>query len=236
MKRWQRIVKRGLDIFAAAAGLAATGWLLLICWVAATIDTRENGFFPQQRVGRDGRVFRIIKIRTMRGVAGITTSVTIAHDRRITRLGSLLRRAKADELPQLLNVLLGHMSLVGPRPDVPGFADRLEGGDRIILSVRPGITGPATLAFRDEELLLAGVGNAEEYNRNVIYPAKVRLNRQYVENYSLRNDLLYIAATVIPGLGTHLMPGPAFAGSKGVASPAPLRTTGISAASARGES
>jgi lipopolysaccharide/colanic/teichoic acid biosynthesis glycosyltransferase len=135
----------------------------------------------------------------MRSVGGPSTSVTTQRDPRITALGRIFRRTKLDELPQLINVLLGHMSIVGPRPDVPGFADRLRGRDRIILEVRPGITGPATLRYRDEEELLALQNDPERYNQEVLYPGKVRLNRWYVENYSFRADLCFIVRTVLPG-------------------------------------
>ena len=127
---------------------------------------------------------------------GIDTSVTTGADPRITCSGRFFRRTKIDELPQLINVLMGEMSFVGPRPDVPGFADSLQGDDRLILSVRPGITGPATLHFRDEEVLLAQQSDPERFNREVIYPEKVRLNRQYVENYRFIDDLKFIWQTI----------------------------------------
>ena len=107
-----------------------------------------------------------------------------------------MRRLKLDEFPQLFNVLAGQMSFVGPRPDLPGCADLLEGDDRIILSVRPGITGPATLRFRNEESVLAAQPDPEAYNRLVVYPEKVRLNRAYIENYSLLTDIRYLWMTV----------------------------------------
>ncbi len=193
--------KRGFDFLVALAGLALTWWLIAIAWVLATLDTRANGFFTQPRVGRDGRLFRVIKLRTMRVDRTVTTTVTTKHDPRITPLGYFWRRAKIDELPQLINVLLGHMSLVGPRPDVPGFADRLKGDDRLILTVRPGITGPATLKYRDEETLLASVPDPEAYNRDVIFPDKVRINREYVANWSFLGDLRYIWQTVVGSSG-----------------------------------
>lgn len=192
----QAVLKRGFDVVAAAVGLLLTFWLIALAWVLATIDTRQNGFFMQERVGRHGRVFRVVKIRTMRPSRVHTTTVTTGHDPRITPLGRFFRRAKIDELPQLWNVLLGQMSFVGPRPDVPGYADALEGEDRLVLSVRPGITGPATLKYRDEESLLASVDDPEAYNREVIFPDKVRLNREYVQNWSLWQDLRYIWRTV----------------------------------------
>ena len=205
MVPWQRFLKRSIDLCLAVFGLIALSWLIIICWFIAAIDTRQNGFFIQQRVGMGGRLFHLIKIRTMRPVQGVTTVVTSRNDPRITRIGAWLRRLKLDELPQLVNVILGHMSLVGPRPDVAEFADLLQGKDRIILSIRPGITGPATLAFRNEEELLANSENPEQYNRWVIFPAKVRINRLYVETYSIRKDIMYILATVIPCLGGRIV-------------------------------
>ena len=193
---FQAAGKRSFDLLIAVMGLSLTWWLIAVAWLLATIDTRANGFFMQQRVGRDGRLFKVIKVRSMRVDCAVTTTVTTKHDSRITRLGYFWRRSKIDELPQLINVLLGHMSLVGPRPDVPGFADRLEGDERLILTVRPGITGPATLKYRDEEILLASVPDPEAYNRDVIFPDKVRINREYVANWSFLGDLRYIWQTV----------------------------------------
>ena len=192
-----RFAKRTFDLFLAAVGLLMTGWLILLAAFAAAVDTGRSGFFRQERIGQYGRPFLLVKIRTMRPVEGMDTSVTVAGDVRITRLGRWLRRAKIDELPQLVNVLLGQMSFVGPRPDVAGFADRLEGDDRLILALRPGITGPATLKYRDEEGLLAGHGDPEAYNREVIWPDKVRINRLYVENWSFSGDLRYIWRTIL---------------------------------------
>lgn len=173
------------------------GWLILLAFIAATVDTGKNGFFTQVRVGKDGKLFKVIKIRTMRDISGLDSTVTAANDPRITKIGAFFRKTKIDELPQLINVLLGHMSFVGPRPDVPGYADQLPEEDRkVILSVRPGITGPATIKYRAEEEMLAAVDDPETYNREVIFPDKVRINREYIENYSFINDLRYIWATV----------------------------------------
>lgn len=192
-----KTLKRSFDIVGATFSLMLTWWLILLAYVLATLDTGEDGFFRQTRVGKDGRHFQVFKIRTMRSDVSRQTTVTRANDPRITRLGRFWRSTKIDELPQLINVLAGQMSLVGPRPDVPGYADQLKGKDRIILSVRPGITGPATLQFRDEETLLARQADPETYNREVLYPEKVRLNRQYIENYSFFLDLVYLWRTVI---------------------------------------
>lgn len=196
LTRAQASTKRTFDMVCAALGLVLTSPILVTSWVVATLDTKANGIFRQVRIGRSGRAFRVIKLRTMREVSGLETTVTTSHDLRITRTGAVMRKLKLDEFPQLVNVLVGQMSFVGPRPDVPGFADRLEGEDRIILSVRPGITGPAALAYRHEEELLVDADDPERYNREVIWPDKVRINREYVENYSLGEDLRCIMATV----------------------------------------
>lgn len=196
LSRKERILKRSFDIIFALTGIVLLWWVILISFVVATIDTREWGFFTQVRVGKHGKLFKIVKIRTMRKVPGINSTVTRKGDPRITKTGALLRKLKIDELPQLFNVLLGHMSFVGPRPDVPGYADRLEGEDRMILNVRPGITGPATLHFRNEEALLAQQEDPDRYNDEVIYPAKVALNKAYIQNFSMKEDIKFILRTV----------------------------------------
>jgi lipopolysaccharide/colanic/teichoic acid biosynthesis glycosyltransferase len=192
----QSMQKRTFDLVVATLGLLATWWLILLAWLAASIDTHSNGFFIQHRVGRNGKLFSVVKIKTMRPVSSIETTVTCSGDPRITPLGAFFRRTKIDELPQLWNVLLGQMSFVGPRPDVPGFADRLKGEQRAMLSIRPGITGPATLKYRNEEAILAGQEDPEVYNRDVIWPDKVQINLDYIRNWSLRRDIQYILKTV----------------------------------------
>lgn len=176
--------------------MVATAPIMALGVVASTVSTRQWGVFSQERIGRDGQPFRVHKVRSMRRIDGLTTTVTAGTDPRITRVGAWLRRLKIDELPQLVNVVRGEMSLVGPRPDVAGWADTLEGADRIVLSVRPGITGPASVVYRHEEGLLAAAEDPEAYNRDVIWPDKVRLNREYVETWSLRSDLRWIFATL----------------------------------------
>lgn len=195
LSRSQRAVKRLFDLVVAAGGLVILSPIIVLAWVVASLETRANGLFRQLRVGRNAAQFHTVKIRTMRtGRSGST--VTVRGDSRITRSGTVFRRLKIDELPQLWNVIVGEMSLVGPRPDVPGFADRLSGEDRLLLSVRPGITGPATLKYRDEEEILRRVENPEEYNRAVIFPDKVLINVDYVRNYSFVTDLKIIWQTV----------------------------------------
>lgn len=193
---FQSVTKRVFDLTFASLGLVFTGWIIIIAWFISCLDTRKNGFFTQERIGKDGKKFKFIKIRSMRELEDIDTTVTTDKDPRITSIGRLLRKSKLDELPQLINVFLGDMSFVGPRPDVPGYADKLEGDERIILSVRPGITGPATLKYRKEENLLTNVEAPEKYNREVIWPDKVRLNKLYLENWSLKKDIIYIWKTI----------------------------------------
>jgi lipopolysaccharide/colanic/teichoic acid biosynthesis glycosyltransferase len=196
-------LKRIFDFSVSLMGLILVFPIIFLSWLVATIETRSNGFFIQDRIGKGGRVFKLIKIKTMVTVAGFNTSVTKKNDIRITIAGSLLRKTKIDELPQLWNVLIGQMSLVGPRPDVPGYADRLKGEDRIILSVKPGITGPAQLAYRNEEEILEGRGDAVKYNDEIIWPEKVKINREYTKGCSFFKDLYYIWKTVIGGNVKH---------------------------------
>lgn len=188
--------KRIFDVVVAGTLLVGSSPLLLAGMAGAAIDTRSNGIFSQTRIGQFGRPFRCHKLQTMRTLPGYGTTVTTAHDPRITRLGGVLRNLKIDELPQLIDVLKGDMSMVGPRPDVPGWADQLQGSDRIMLSVPPGITGPASLAYRHEQDLLACAEDPEMYNRDVLWPAKVQLNCDYVRSWSLRRDVIYLLRTV----------------------------------------
>ena len=139
----------------------------------------------------------------MRSRKDLKTTVTISGDSRITVSGAFFRKWKIDELPQLVNILLGQMSFVGPRPDVPGYADRLQGEDRIILSIRPGITGPAQLAYKNEEEILANQDNAVKYNDEIIWPDKVRINREYIGDYSFFKDFYYIWKTIVGGNDKH---------------------------------
>ena len=173
-------------------------WPVLII-VAVLIRCKMPGgpvFFTQKRVGRHGKLFTIYKFRTMTVSHG-GSSVSVAGEARITPLGATLRRFKLDELPELWNVLIGDMSFVGPRPDVPGYADQLTGDDRRILELRPGITGPASLKYRDEEELLAKVENPQVYNDTVIYPDKIKLNLYYLDHYSFIKDIQMIFCTVL---------------------------------------
>ena len=194
---WQAILKRSFDFIFSMIGLFFTWWIILFSYILASIDTKSKGFFTQLRVGRNGKLFKVIKIRTMRNDSAVNTTVTTAHDPRITSMGYFFRKTKIDELPQLINVLKGEMSFVGPRPDVPGFADLLKGDDRLILAVRPGITGPASLKYRHEEFLLKNEADPEAYNAEVIFPDKVRINKEYVQHYRFMDDIKYIIQTFI---------------------------------------
>lgn len=189
--------KRSFDLLFSLIGLFVFWWLILLSALLARIDTGMNGFFTQQRVGCYGKLFKVIKIRTMKIVVNLDTTVTAADDVRITALGRFFRRTKIDELPQFINVFLGQMSFVGPRPDVPGYADRLEGDDRGFLMIRPGITGPASLKYKYEEDILAAQPDPKKYNDEVIWPDKIRINREYIENYSFPKDLYYIWKTIV---------------------------------------
>ena len=189
-------LKRSFDILFSLIGLLIFSWVIIINWLIAAIETKSNGFFIQKRVGKGGSLFTLIKIKTMKQISGFDTTVTTKNDIRITKLGSFFRKTKLDELPTLWNVFIGDMSLVGPRPDVPGYADKLTGDNRRILQLRPGITGPATLKYANEEQLLANVDDPVKYNDEVIFPDKVRINLEYLDNWSLWLDIKIIIRTI----------------------------------------
>lgn len=209
------ILKWIFDRLVSLLGLLLLWPVLLVA--AFLIKAKMPGgpaFFIQDRVGRDGKLFKCHKFRTMT-VKHNGSTVSVAGDNRITPLGAKLRHYKLDELPGLWDVLIGKMSFVGPRPDVPGYADKLTGDDREVLKLRPGITGPATLKYRLEDEMIAdyvaqmqAAGDkramqeiAVEYNDQVIYPDKVRINRYYLHHYSFWMDIKMIFATVV---GKHL--------------------------------
>ena len=152
--------------------------------------------FKQKRVGQHGRLFIMYKFRSMI-VSHSGSSVSVKGESRITPLGIKLRKYKLDELPELWNVLIGDMSFVGPRPDVPGYADKLEGDDRRMLLLKPGITGPASLKYRNEEELLAERENPLKYNDEILFPDKVKINIEYLDNWSFWNDIKIIIYTVL---------------------------------------
>lgn len=204
------LLKWIFDRLVSLVGLLFLWPILLV--VAIMIKIKMPGgpaIFVQNRVGKDGKIFRCHKFRTMT-VKHSGSTVSVAGDRRITPFGATLRHYKIDELPGLWDVLIGNMSFVGPRPDVPGYADKLEGEDRLVLKLRPGITGPATLKYRLEDEMISEyvaekqVGGdmrsiqeiAVEYNDKVIYPDKVRINKYYYLHYSFLKDIQMIFCTV----------------------------------------
>lgn len=185
------------DRIMALIGLVVLSPILFVVWILIRIKMPDGpAVFTQKRVGKGGRLFTMYKFRSMSAHHSGST-VSVAGESRITPLGAKLRRYKLDELPELWNVLIGDMSFVGPRPDVPGYADKLEGDDRRVLQLRPGITGPASLKYRDEEVLLAAQANPQEFNDKVIYPDKVRINLYYLDHYSFVADIKMIIATVL---------------------------------------
>lgn len=197
-------IKYLFDRIASFLGLIIASPIILITAVLIMIKMPGGPvLFRQKRVGKNGKVFTMVKFRTMTVDHG-GSSVSVAGESRITPLGKVLRKYKIDELPELWNILICDMSFVGPRPDVPGYADKLKGADREILQLRPGITGPASLKYRNEEELLAKVDDPQKYNDTVIYPDKVRINLYYLHNYSFWMDIKMIFATV---LGRKMMYG-----------------------------
>ena len=205
-----RIVKFVFDRVVALLGLVVLALpLLVVALLVKLSNPKESVIFSQVRVGLHGKLFKIHKFRTMTNEKEIT-NIAYPNRARITPLGAKLRRHKVDELPELWDVLIGNMSFVGPRPDVPGYADLLEGDDRVVLDMRPGITGPATLKYSNEEKLIeefvkqakangdqrSEAEIATEYNDEVIYPDKVRINCEYYRNYSFFKDIIIIFATI----------------------------------------
>lgn len=184
------------DRITSFLGLLGLSWLFLVIAIIIKIKTGGRVFYSQIRVGRDGRLFRCHKFCTMTGERE-ESPIAALEQNRITHIGKTLRRYHLDELPQLWDVLIGKMSLVGPRPDVPGYADKLQGEDREILKLRPGITGPASLKYRNEEELLMKIDDPQRYYDSVIYPDKVKINIYYLRHYSFWMDLKIIFATIL---------------------------------------
>lgn len=190
------MLKYIFDRVVAFIGLLFLWPVLLIIMLLIGVKMRDGHIiFSQKRVGRDGKLFTMYKFRTMSVTHG-GSSISVAGESRITPLGAKLRRYKLDELPELWNVLIGDMSFVGPRPDVPGYADNLQGEDRHILKLRPGITGPASIKYSNEEELLANVDFPERYNDEIIFPDKVRINLNYYYKNSVLGDIKFILKTI----------------------------------------
>lgn len=189
-------MKRIFDLFFSSLFLFILFPIFLLISLLVKLSSKGPVFFIQKRIGRYGQHFNMIKFRSMLDKLEDKNSVTCIGDYRITKFGKFLRKYKLDELPELVNVIIGDMSLVGPRPDVPGYADKLNNEDRLILNLRPGITGPATLKYSNEEKILSLQKNPTKYNDEVIYPDKVKINLDYYYNNSIWLDIKIIFATV----------------------------------------
>lgn len=192
ISKQQLFTKRFFDLLLALVLLPILVVPILILIVIASVDTRAFGVFQQARIGQQGKPFMMYKIRSL----SIEKHVLGHLDKSASGFGRWLRRYKLDELPQVFNVLLGQMSFVGPRPDVKGYADVLQGEDRIILIVKPGITGPATLKYKQEEKLLAQQDNPGWYNDHVIWPDKIQINKSYVKDWSFWKDVMWLIKSV----------------------------------------
>ncbi len=191
------MLKNSFDKTFALIGLLVLWPLLLLIALLIRVKMPDGAaLFRQQRVGQYGKVFTMVKFRTMT-TTHHGSSVSVAGESRITPLGAFLRKYKLDELPELWNILKGDMSFVGPRPDVPGYADKLVGKDREILRLKPGITGPATLKYRNEEEILAQQANPQQYNDEVIFPDKVKINLEYLQHRSFWGDIHIIIQTIL---------------------------------------
>lgn len=190
-------MKEVFDRFMALLGLGVL-WPFLLAVVILIRVKMPDGpvIFKQKRVGKEGCLFTMYKFRSMT-VGHTGSSVSVAGESRITPLGAVLRKYKVDELPELWNVLKGDMSFVGPRPDVPGYVDCLTGEEREVLKLKPGITGPASLKYRCEEEVLAKVEDPQKYNDEVIFPDKVRINKNYIKHWSFVLDMKIIIYTII---------------------------------------
>mgnify|MGYP002522647647 CR=1 FL=1 len=191
------ILKYLFDRIFSLIGLIVISPFLLVVFVLHKIKMPKGAFiYRQERVGKDGKLFRIYKIRTLRDNSEDAGSVTVADDERILPFGKWLRESKVDTFLELINILIGDMSFVGPRPDVPGYADKLEGDDRVILKMRPGLTGPASIKYRHEDKILAQQADPQRYNDEVIWPDKVKINKEYYNNWSVWLDVTILWKTI----------------------------------------
>ena len=190
------MIKRLFDFFVSLIGLILLSLVLVVIAISIKLGSKGPVLFRQKRVGKEGKVFILVKFRSMMVNQNSNNTITSKGDDRITKIGAFLRRYKLDELPELWNVLKGEMSLVGPRPDVSGYADKLKGKDRKILTLRPGITGTASLKYANEEEILDAQDDAQKYNDEVIFPDKVKINLEYYENQTIWLDIKIIFATI----------------------------------------
>ena len=191
------VLKYLFDRIFSLIGLIVISPFILVVFILHKIKMPKGAFiYRQVRVGKDGKLFRIFKIRTLRENSEEAGSVTTADDERILPFGKWLRESKVDTFLELINILIGDMSFVGPRPDVPGYADKLDGTDRVILKMRPGLTGPASIKYRHEDKILAQQADPQKYNDEVIWPDKVKINKEYYENWSIGRDVSILWQTV----------------------------------------
>ena len=195
ISKGQLKLKRIFDLCFSLILLPFLIFPIAIAIFLASLETKRFGIFTQKRIGQYGKPFCIYKIRTLK----LNNKKNKDKHENVGVFGRLFRKSKLDELPQLWNIIIGDMSFVGPRPDLPGFADVLKGEDRIILEVKPGLTGPASIKYKNEESLLAKCKNAEDYNTRVIWPDKVKINKQYVLNWSFSLDLKIIVNSLLNG-------------------------------------
>ena len=171
--------------------------VILVIFILHKIKMPKGAFlYRQVRIGKDGKPFRIFKMRTLVDDSELAGSVTVAGDKRILPFGKWLRDSKVDTFLELINILIGDMSFVGPRPDVPGYADKLDGDDRVVLKMRPGLTGPASIKYRHEDQILAQQADPQRYNDEVIWPDKVKINKEYYKNWSVWNDISILWQTI----------------------------------------
>jgi lipopolysaccharide/colanic/teichoic acid biosynthesis glycosyltransferase len=190
------MLKRGIEILLSLIGLIICLPIFLVISVLISLKMPGPVLFKQFRVGMNAKLFTMVKFRTMK-VDSSASLVSVLGEERITPFGAVLRKYKLDELPGLWNIFKGDMSFVGPRPDVLGYADKLVGLDRQILRIKPGLTGPASLKYANEEKILTQVQNPQKYNDEIIYPNKVRINLNYVKNQTLWLDIKIIILTVL---------------------------------------
>lgn len=181
------LLKRLFDFVVSLAVLLVFGWLIAVFWLIAAIDTKSSGIFCQTRIGQFGQPFTIFKLRSM----------TETEPKRITAYGKWMRRYKVDEWPQFWHVLVGKMSLVGPRPDVPGYYDTLQGDDRKVLQLKPGLTSEAAIKYANEEALLSRQSDPLRYNDEVLFPDKVSMNIHYLNHRSFFGDIGTLLRTFV---------------------------------------
>ena len=182
-----KMYKRIFDIFFSFFCLSVFSVVIFLFWIIVSIDTKSNGLFIQERIGQFGKSFRIFKLKTIKD----------NDSKEISKIGNFLRKSKIDELPQLWNVIIGNMSIVGPRPDIKGYYDKLEGDERKILELKPGLTSLASIKYANEDEILKLQSNPLKYNDEVLFPDKVKMNLDYYYNRSFFVDLKIIVKTII---------------------------------------